>query len=107
VKIRGFFPLSWFGIRGIVLYPFVIFAPKHPDAILKHHEYIHWQQVKAHGFFYFYLIYLRDYLKGRKKGLNHDQAYREISFEKEAYLEEQNIYYLVSRESIAKYRSLS
>jgi hypothetical protein len=107
VKVRGFFPLSWFGIRGIVLYPFIIYAPKHPDTILEQHECIHWQQVKAYGVFNFYLIYLREYMRGRKRGLNHDQAYREISFEKEAYQEEQNFHYLVSRESTARYRSLT
>jgi hypothetical protein len=107
VKVRGFFPLSWFGIRGIVLYPFVIYAPKRPDAILEHHEYIHWQQIKVFGFFNFYGLYVREYLRGRRKGLNHDQAYREISFEKEAYQQEQNFHYLVSKESTARYSSLS
>ena len=97
MKIRGCFPLRWIGIQGIVLYPFIFYAPKNPDLVLEHHEYIHWQQIKIYGVYQFYFRYLKEYWQGRKRGLNHDQAYRDISFEKEAYQEQHNPGHLVRR----------
>ena len=105
MKVRGVFFLSWFGIRGIVLYPFIFFSPQKPDAELVQHEFIHWQQIKTIGFVPFYFHYLREYFHGRRRGLSHHQAYREISFEKEAYTHQHQDHYLVNRDSTKNYRS--
>jgi hypothetical protein len=42
----------------------------------------------------FYLIYVLEYLIYRIKGMNHYDAYMNISFEKEAYANEKNTNYL-------------
>jgi hypothetical protein len=105
MKIRGFFPLNWFGIRGIVLYPLILYASSQPDSALEQHENIHWQQIMVNGVFSFYWNYVLEYLKGRQRGLSHDQAYREISFEKEAYTHQHNQSYIVNVQSSQQYRS--
>jgi hypothetical protein len=69
------------------------------------HEDIHWQQIKHVGFFRFYFFYVSEYFQGRFKGMNHDKAYRNISFEREAYTFQNKIGYRVSLESIKKFRS--
>lgn len=81
-------------VNGIVLWPFIFLAPRDPDMVLINHELIHWKQIKDTGVIRFYFLYLREYLIGRKKGFSHDQAYRLISFEKEAYENEKNLNYL-------------
>ena len=72
-------------VQAIVLYPFVFFAEKNPGDILINHEMIHITQIKKLGVLRFYFHYIREYFSGRQKGLNHHEAYRSISFEKEAY----------------------
>ncbi len=48
------------------------------------HEAAHAAQYQRLGTAAFLLAYLREYLSGRSRGLSHRQAYREISFEREA-----------------------
>ena len=50
------------------------------------HELIHQAQMDEFGVLKFYWIYLVDYFKNLWRYWNHDRAYREIPFEKEAYL---------------------
>lgn len=75
------------GVQGIVLYPYVLFSGKESGTSLTtlQHELIHVRQVRANGFFPFYLRYAGEYLKARARGASHEAAYREISFEAEAY----------------------
>jgi hypothetical protein len=105
MNIKGVFFLNLFGIRGIVLYPFILFAPKNPDVELLQHELIHWGQIKSVGFFSFYGIYLKEYFAGRARGLSHNEAYREISFEQEAYAHQGKTHYIVTEESTKNFRS--
>jgi hypothetical protein len=49
------------------------------------HEQIHVNQIKKDGIVKFYGRYLWEYFQGRKQGLTHYQAYRNISYEKEAF----------------------
>jgi hypothetical protein len=49
------------------------------------HELIHQEQIDRHGIVRFYLIYLRDYLLNLWRLRNHDAAYRNIPFEREAF----------------------
>lgn len=85
IKIKGVKPLRLIRIEGIVLYPFVLFASKIPHGFLENHERIHCDQIKRDGVFRFYGSYLFQYFNNRRKGMNKDQAYRAISYEKEAY----------------------
>jgi hypothetical protein len=54
------------------------------------HELIHQEQMDRHGIMRFYLIYFRDYLANLWCFRNHDRAYRNIPFEKEAYERERD-----------------
>lgn len=80
--------LRHFGINAIVLYPFVLYCDSKPSRRIVSHEEVHLDQIKREGAIRFYRRYLVEYLQGRMKGLSHDEAYRDISYEKEAYLKE-------------------
>lgn len=87
-ELRNVRILRRFGINGMVIYPFVLYASGDPDSRVRRHEMIHVEQIKRVGVKNFYLQYLREYFKLRLKGFGHDAAYRGISFEQEAYLRE-------------------
>jgi hypothetical protein len=72
-------------INAIVIYPFVLYCDSHPSESIITHEQVHLDQIKRLGVRKFYTSYLWQYFQGRRKGLSHDEAYRNISFEKEAY----------------------
>lgn len=75
-------------VEGVVLYPYVLFAGREVSPALFQHEWVHVRQVREAGWLAFYLRYCAEYLRGRKRGLSHSQAYRAISFEEEAYREQ-------------------
>ncbi len=77
--------LKFFKINAIVLYPFVLYCDSQPDTLIVMHESIHLKQIKRDGVIRFYTRYLVEYFKGRQSGMTHYQAYRNISYEKEAY----------------------
>lgn len=96
LNIKGIFFLRWLGINAIVLYPFVFYAQRKLNPIIQKHEEIHLQQIKYYGVGKFYTRYLLEYVANRKRGLSHYRAYREISFEKEAYAHQTDKNYQVS-----------
>jgi hypothetical protein len=49
------------------------------------HEAVHVLQYRRHGFFGMLTRYGRDYLRGRRAGLSHGEAYRAVGFEQEAF----------------------
>jgi hypothetical protein len=51
---------------------------------LVRHESVHIEQWRRHGRIGFLTKYLSDYVRGRRAGLSHKEAYRAIPFEKEA-----------------------
>ncbi len=77
--------LKPFKINAIVLYPFVLYCDLKPSEELICHEEVHFDQIKREGVVVFYFNYLLEYWVGRKKGLSHYEAYRNISYEQEAY----------------------
>jgi hypothetical protein len=81
------------GVEGIVLYPFVLFrrGRERTSLVTLQHEMIHVRQVRARGLFGFYARYAWEYAKGRARGRGHDEAYRRISFEAEAYRDQARI----------------
>ncbi|MFL5784184.1 MAG: hypothetical protein ACJ76H_06225 [Bacteriovoracaceae bacterium] len=99
MELRNFRPLKWFGINGIVLWPLVIFSDPEPPAHVRNHEAIHFDQIKRIGVFRFYFLYLKEYFLGRWDGLSHNEAYRNISFEREAYENQYDALYLVTKSS--------
>ena len=73
--------------RGMALGRTILFKDGEgdiPSALLRH-ELIHLEQIKRHGVGRFYLIYVWDYLANLWRSHDHDTAYRNIRFEKEAY----------------------
>lgn len=89
MKVTNCKILKPFKINAIVLYPFVFYCAPNPSADIITHEQVHFDQIKQLGILKFYGKYLWEYFQGRKLGLSHYEAYRNISFEKEAY-EKQN-----------------
>lgn len=94
MEIKNVRPLRMFGINGIVLWPFVLYADKEPHPHIRVHEEIHLAQIRRAGVFGFYSKYLFEYARGRWNGLNHDEAYMNISFEREAYSNQHDKTYL-------------
>lgn len=85
MKITNCKFLRIFKINAIVIFPFVLYQDKHPAESIIRHEAIHLRQIKDDGVMKFYLNYFYEYWSGRRKGLSHYEAYRNISYEKEAY----------------------
>ncbi len=55
------------------------------------HELVHVQQYRELGTWTFRWAYLQEYLAGRLRGLGHDAAYRNISFERAALVMEERV----------------
>lgn len=85
---------------GITLFPFVLIAPHVPlNRRLLVHERIHLQQQAELLVIPFYILYLLEYVSGRLRRKTHYQAYRAISFEREAYENDSNPRYLDQRKA--------
>lgn len=94
-------------ITAITLWPFIVFKRKEDSIIpqLLNHEKIHLRQQLELLVLPFYIIYLVEYLIHLILHRNHDKAYRNISFEKEAYAQDSNLTYLQNRRFWAMWRS--
>ena len=86
-------------VRGIALYPFIIFREKsfQHDSTIMNHELIHHRQQTELLIVPFYFFYLINYLLNRIKYRSHNAAYRNIVFEREAYNNQSNPEYLARR----------
>ena len=82
---------AWRGDVAAMTLPFGIFV--RPESLagdrsalanMIQHELVHVRQWKELGIVKFLWRYLTDYWQGRRRGLGHDEAYRQISFEQEA-----------------------
>ena len=84
---------------AMAVYPFLIF--KRPellnDAVIVNHEKIHFKQQLELFILPFYIFYLINYLINLVRYRNHDRAYREIRFEREAYRYDRDLQYLKKR----------
>lgn len=94
------------GYRAITLWPFVFLADRSllGNVSLMRHERIHLRQQAELAVIPFYIIYVYDYLMGRINGLDHDAAYRNIRFEREAFNNENDPGYLINRQAWAAFR---
>ncbi|MCP4136677.1 MAG: hypothetical protein GY754_37250 [bacterium] len=102
------------GYNGMTVYPFIFLRKKfkeHPNHVIINHEKIHIRQQKELLFFVFMLFYFLEMawhaLKFRKRGevenlLNN--AYRSISFEREAYTHQYDMDYLTKRKFLGMWR---
>lgn len=86
-------------VRGITIFPFVVLSYKKDKAnlVLLNHEKIHLRQQLELLVIPFFIWYSIEFLVRYFQYKNWNQAYMNISFEREAYLNEKNLYYLKQR----------
>jgi hypothetical protein len=87
------------GFSGITLFPFIFLIHKNLkyNKALIHHEKNHLQQQKEMFIFFFYLFHGLKWCLKLLKYQNKNSAYLDVSFEREAYQNENNVNYLKTR----------
>jgi hypothetical protein len=91
--------VPFMNINGMALFPFILVQSerlKHDKAVIDH-ERIHIRQQAELLILPFYLLYLLNYLVNLIVYRNHDKAYMNIVFEREAYANEVDPAYLQQR----------
>lgn len=100
--------ISWFmTVGGITLWPFIVLREKYANdkrlkkraAKIVNHESIHIKQQQELLVLLFYILYFSEWLL--KLPLYGSQAYYKISFEREAYDNDDNLNYLSTRKKYA------
>ena len=95
------------GFSGLTIFPFVIVSTKVDlsDKVLMNHERVHLKQQLELAILPFFIWYFLEYLLRLIQFRNKRKAYRNISFEREAYANERNFEYLQKRKfwSFLKY----
>ena len=87
------------GFNGLTVFPFVFLKSKvlKGDVVLINHERIHLRQQLELLILPFFIWYLLEYLFRLLKTKKRHIAYRNISFEREAYTKEKDLDYLKTR----------
>lgn len=87
------------GFRGITLFPFVIFthAEDKENTVVVNHERIHIRQQVEMLVLPFYVWYFVEFMIRLIICKSRSKAYRNISFEREAYENEKDLNYLEKR----------
>ena len=87
------------GYVGITIFPFMFLKSKglKGNEILLNHEKIHLRQQLELLIIPFFVIYILEFLIRLVKYRNWSLAYRNITFEREAYTNEKDLDYLKSR----------
>jgi hypothetical protein len=95
-------------VSALALFPFVLLKNKkfRYDTVLINHERIHLRQQLELLVLPFYIWYLLEYLFRLIQFRRHHLAYLNISFEREAYQNEEDLYYLKQRSFSAWLRYL-
>ena len=88
---------------GLSLWPFIILRNKNlmEDAALINHERIHLRQQTEMLVVFFYIWYLTEWLIRSLICQDFYRAYKNISFEREAYAHEKHLEYLSGRKPFA------
>lgn len=89
--------ISALGPDGMALFPFILVRHRHPGPTLLNHERIHLRQQAELGVVPFYVWYVFEYIIRRCQYGSHYAAYRNISFEREAFANDSNLNYLQTR----------
>lgn len=87
------------GFRGITLFPFIIVSSRDlkQNEVMINHEKIHIRQQLELLVLPFFVWYGMEFLMRWIKGKDKNAAYRNISFEREAYSNEKDLGYLKRR----------
>ena len=86
---------------GLSVWPFIILkeGALRKDDVLINHERIHLKQQQELFIIPFYLLYISEWLLRTLLYLNSYRAYQNISFEREAYANEDDMEYLSQRKA--------
>jgi len=86
---------------GLTLWPLIILRDPElkDDEVLLNHERIHLKQQKELFILPFYMLYVGEWLLRTIRYGNGYKAYKNISFEREAYYNEWDLNYLKTRKS--------
>ncbi len=92
-----------FGKYGAINLFGMVFAKKDMkmDEVVINHERIHTHQMRELGYIFFYIIYVAEWLWRLCKS---GDAYRNLSFEREAYDHQSDLNYLKNRKPFAQWR---
>jgi hypothetical protein len=87
------------GYRGMAVFPFVFlkYNQDKENSVFVNHEKIHLRQQLELLILPFYIFYVLEYIIRLIQYKNKDLAYRNISFEREAYTNENDSDYLKNR----------
>ena len=98
MKFKGIvLNVSSLWVEGMAVYPFIFLKTKSPARLLINHERIHLRQQIEMGLVVFYIWYFAEYLIRLVQYKKHYLAYLHISFEREAFLNQQDFDYLKNR----------
>lgn len=88
---------------GLSLWPFIILKNGNlkDDTVLINHEKIHLHQQRELLIVPFYILYITEWLVRTILYLDSYRAYQNISFEREAYANEDNLDYLKNRKAFS------
>jgi hypothetical protein len=94
-----YFLIVWSKLRvnGLALFPFIIVQRPNPSKRLINHERIHLRQQLEMLVLPFYIWYLFEYLIRYASSGSSAEAYWNLSFEREAYQNDQSLAYLKKR----------
>lgn len=94
IELKHFIP----GYKAMTIGPFILVKK---GTILTstdlNHESIHWEQYKELLIIGFWICYVFEFIMLLLRYQNWHRAYRNISFEKEAYYNEDNLQYISNR----------
>ncbi|WP_448819685.1 hypothetical protein [Arcticibacter sp.] len=95
--------ISGLPAAGMALFPFILVKRKvyKEDRVLINHEKIHLRQQLELLLIFFYILYLIHYCINLVRYRNHQEAYLNIVFEREAYRMDRDLLYLKSRKPFA------
>jgi len=88
---------NWFPYKAIAIAPFILHKRTTVSWQTRNHEYIHLRQQQECTLPGFLFIYLLEFLVNLALYQSWDKAYRNISFEKEAYAKDHELRYLATR----------
>ena len=102
IPFKGFIAINLFGIIFIrkEVRPHYNISMQEYDTLLLH-EYIHTKQMRELLYLAFYLWYIIEWLVRLAMYRDMNKAYRNISFEREAYENQRNRSYIQERERFA------
>jgi hypothetical protein len=93
---------------AVTIYPFIFVRHDKckSDYVLINHEKIHIQQQKELLWIGFFILYLLEYFAKLLYYRNSFMAYKSISFEREAYVNENDLDYLLNRRWFSSFKFL-